>query len=124
MPHSWLKHKNWAVVGASPNPSRYSNKIIHALKDNGYHPLLVSPKYDEIDGIKTYAQLSAIDQAIDVVNMVVNPSIGIHILDQCAQLGIKKIWLQPGSSSPALIQKAKDLNLDIIEACILVVLAW
>lgn len=122
--HPWLSYKNWAVVGASQDPARYGHTIVTRLHDNGFNVLPVSPKYEDIDGIKAYPTLSDIPTTVDVVNFVVNPGIGIQILDEVIKLGIKRIWIQPGAESDALIEKAKMNGIEVIEACILVVLAW
>lgn len=122
--HPWLNFKNWAVVGASQDRSRYGYTIVKRLDESGFNVFPVSPKYADIDGIKAYPSLSDIDGPIDVVNFVVNPSIGIHILDEVIKLGIKRIWIQPGAESDQLIEKAKMNDIEVLEACILVVLAW
>lgn len=120
--NSWLQQKNWAVVGASTNRERYGNRIVRKLHEHGFKTIPVSPKYDEVEGLKTYPSLLDIEGPIDVVNFVVNPSIGLKVLDECIQLGIKKIWLQPGTVSEALVSKAKENNIEVEEACILVAL--
>ena len=122
--HPWLAFKNWAVVGASGKSSSYGYKIVKALEKAEYNTLPVTPNYEDIDGSKTYACLSEIEEPIDVVNFVVNPSIGIKILDECILKGVKRIWLQPGTVSRELVNKAEDNGIEVIEACILVVLSW
>lgn len=122
--HPWLEYKNWAVVGASENPQRYGNKIVKRLKSAMYNVLPVSPNYEKVEGIKSFASISDVSGPIDVVNFVVNPSIGMKVLDEVIEKGIKRIWLQPGTVSSKLVQKAKDNDIEVIEACILVVLGW
>lgn len=122
--HPWLEFKNWAVVGASQKPYRYGYKIVKELHNAGFNTLPVTPSYDEIDGIKTYDSVDSIEGDVDVVNFVVNPEIGMDVLDDCIRKGISKIWLQPGTVSKKLVQKAKDNGIEVVEACILVVLSW
>ena len=122
--HPWLAYKNWAVVGASTDPDRYGNKIVHSLKKHDFNVLPVAPKYKDIDGIKAYSSILDIEEPVDVVNFVVNPNIGMKVLDECIQKGIKRIWLQPGTVSQELIEKAKAAQVEVIQACILVVLSW
>lgn len=122
--HPWLEFKNWAVVGASTKPSRYGHKIVKELESSGFNVLPVTPKYPDIDGTKAYKNLSDIDGPIDVVNFVVNPHIGMGVLDECITKGVRRIWLQPGTVSSELVNKAKDNGIEVIEACILVVLSW
>ena len=122
--HPWLEYKNWAVVGASQDSNRYGYKIHRKLEKKGYNAIPVTPKYKDIEGTVTYPSLLDIDQKIDVVNFVVNPQIGMKVLDECIQLGIKRIWLQPGTQSERLIQRAEDNGIEVVDACILVVLSW
>ncbi len=122
--HPWLAYKNWAVVGASTDQSRYGYKIVKKLENQQYNVLPVTPRYDQIDGIKTYKSVDAIEGPVDVVNFVVNPQIGMGILDDCIKKGVKRIWLQPGTVSQELVEKAKANGMEVVEACILVVLGY
>lgn len=122
--HPWLEHKNWAVIGASTKPSRYGNMIVKKLKGAGYNTIPVTPKHEEVEGLAAYASLDEVPQDVEVANFVVNPSIGMDVLDACARKGIRKIWLQPGTVSEGLLGKARDLGLEVVEGCILVVLSY
>lgn len=112
--------KIWAVVGATQDESKFGYKIYRKLKDKGYEVYPISPKYDEIDGDKAYKTVLELPVKPDVVNFVVNPKIGMKVLEQCDQLGIKNIWLQPGTVSEELLSVAKEKNINAIEACVLV----
>ncbi len=123
--HPWLQYKNWAVVGASTKHYRYGYKIVKELEEAGYNTLPITPKYRNIDGIKAYTDISHVEEGlIDVVNFVVNPSIGIHVLKECIRKGITRIWLQPGTVSEEILAMAKSHNIEVVEGCILVVLSW
>lgn len=122
--HPWLEDKNWAVVGASTDTSRYGYKIVKKLDRYGYNAIPVTPKYEDIDGIKAYPSVADISDDIDVVVFVVNPHIGMEVLDDCISKGIKRIWLQPGTVSHELINKAEENGIEVLEACVLVVLNW
>lgn len=119
-----LKLKNWAVIGASNNEERYSYKIIKQLLNNGNNVVPIAVKDETIQGIKAYKSILDYEGNIDVVNFVVNPKIGIKILDAIIEKGIKNIWLQPGSESDELVKKAEDNGINVTKACVLVVLGW
>ncbi|MCF8018684.1 CoA-binding protein [Petrocella atlantisensis] len=121
--HEWLEYKNWAVIGASEKNRSYGRKITQRLLDEGYNVIPVSRNYDTILGEKSYQKLTEYDGPIDVVDFVISPSIGIRILDDVIEKGIKKILLQPGSASAALIQKAKNHDIEVLESCVLVLLS-
>jgi len=115
------KYKTWAVVGATIDEEKFGNKIYKKLKEKGYKVYPISPKYEEIDGDKAYKSLHELPEKPDVVNFVVNPKIGLGIVEDCAKLDINKIWLQPGTVSDELLNLAKEKNIEAVQACVLVV---
>jgi len=117
-----IQMPRWAVVGASPKPERYSNKIMRILVERGYDVSLVRPGLNEIDGLPVYKTIADIPADIDVVDMVVNPEVGIKAMEQIAERGIKYVWLQPGSESEEIHAFAREHGIVAIEACILAVL--
>lgn len=115
-----LSLKNWAVVGATPNQDSFGYKIFKTLQDNNYNVYAVSPKYDEIDGVKTYKSLKDLPEKVDVVDFVVNPQIGMSVLDEVIEAGIENIFLQPGTRGPEIIQKAAENKINVVLSCVLV----
>ncbi|WP_058486797.1 CoA-binding protein [Defluviitalea phaphyphila] len=121
-PKELMKKKVWAVVGATIDKEKYGYKIYKELKEAGYKVYPISPKYEEIDGDKVYKSLSDLPEKPEVVDFVVNPKIGIGVVEECAKLGIKNIWLQPGTVSEDLLNLAKEKGINAVEACVLVAL--
>ncbi len=115
-----LEKKVWAVVGANRNPEKYGNMIYHKLKRKGYETYAVNPVYDEIDGDPCYPSLSALPVVPDVVNMVVAPARGRAVIEEAARLGIRYIWLQPGTHDEALMRQIEESGLEAVQACVLV----
>lgn len=120
--HSWLTYKNWAVIGATTNINKFGNKIFQRLIDAGYNVTPITPNHDEVEGIRAYSSIKELDFVPDVVNFVVNPRIGIRVLDDCIEQGVKRIWLQPGTVSKALVEKAENAGIEVVEHCVLVAL--
>ena len=118
-----IKLPNWAVVGASDNPDRYSYKIIEKLIERGFRVYPVSPKLEELMGLKAYSTISDIPDEVDVVDMVVNPRIGIKVMEEISKKDIRYVWLQPGAESTEIHQFAKEKGIEAIDACILAVLS-
>ncbi|HCC07516.1 MAG TPA: CoA-binding protein [Clostridiales bacterium] len=117
-----LKLNNWAVVGATNRTEKYGYKIFKKLITHGKTVFPINPRLEEIEGIKVYKELKEIHQKIDVVNFVVNPAIGINFVKECKELGIKYIWLQPGTISDELLKYASESDIITIDACVLVML--
>ena len=110
-----------AVVGASRNKEKYGYKIYKALKNAGYHVYPINPNTNEIDGDKCYANLKDLPKKPDVVITITKPNITELIVEQAANLGINKIWMQPGSESKKAKELCKKYNISFIsEMCFVV----
>lgn len=115
------KQNTFAIVGASNDRSKYGNKVYRDLRDAGYKVIPINHREDTIEGDKAYHKLSDYDEKIDVVNLVVPPKVSLTILQEALDLGIKKIWFQPGSSNEDCIEFAKKHKLSFIaNQCIMV----
>lgn len=110
-----------AVLGVNKDPDSYANKIVRKIRALHKEAYPVNPKYDVLFNEAVYESLEKCPSIPDVVVFVVNPSIGIDYLEDIHELGIKNIWLQPGTLDMDLLNKAKALKINVIEACVLVV---
>ncbi len=117
-----LGKKVWAVVGANQNPEKFGNRIYKKLKNAGYDVYPVNPGYDTVEGDKCYRDLSSLPQKPEVIDMVVSPKRGKVIIEEAAKLGIKNIWLQPGTYDDELLKRINELELNAVMACVLVAL--
>ena len=117
-----LEKKVWAVVGASDNPEKYGSKIYKKLKSRGYRVYPVNPNYEIIEGDKCYKDLSSLPEIPEVLDMVVSPRHGMKAVEEAANLGIKNIWLQPGTYNKELLDLISEKGLDAVQACVLVAL--
>ncbi|RCW58699.1 CoA-binding protein [Halanaerobium sp. ST460_2HS_T2] len=113
-----MKLKNWAVVGATTKKNRFGYKIVKKLKENDYNVFPVNPKFEKVAELKCYNDLSAIDAKIDVVDMVINPKHGINVMEEIKKLGIKYVWMQPGTRSQEIRDFAAENNIELVEDCI------
>lgn len=115
-----LEKKVWAVVGANQNPTKYGNMIFKKLKARGYEAYAVNPLYDEVEGEPCYKDLTSLPKVPDVIDMVVTPKRAKPILEEAAKLGIKYVWFQPGTYDEEVLNLAKTLGVEAVQACVLV----
>ncbi len=114
------KKYNYAVVGASRDKNKYGYKVLKDLHDNGYKVFPVNPKGGEILNLKVYSRLQDISFKIDVVIMVVPPKISEMVIKEVKNLGIKMVWMQPGSENEEVIEYCRKNNIECIHnACIM-----
>ena len=73
-----------------------------------------------MDGDICYSTLTDIPKVVDVVNVVVPEQVGVAAMSECKKLGISTVWLQPGADTDAVINAAKERNINVITDCVLV----
>ncbi len=115
-----LDCKIWAVVGATPKKEKFGYKVYHALKKHGYTVYAIHPVAESIDGEPCYRSLSELPVQPEVVNLIVPESVGLKTLDECQQLGIHRIWMQPGADTQAVLNRLEELSLEGVQGCVLV----
>ncbi|MEE0966811.1 MAG: CoA-binding protein [Bacilli bacterium] len=113
-------YKNFAVIGVTPDKSKYGYKIYKRLKEKGYHTFGVSPKYQEIDGNKMYENLDVIPSPIDVVVFVINPKYAKEYIGQMRTIGIGYAWMQPGTYNDEILDLMQSHGITPILDCILI----
>jgi predicted CoA-binding protein len=109
-----IKMKKWALVGATPDESKYGYKILMLLKEKGYTVYGINPKYKEINGVKVYNSLEELPEKVDAVNVIVNPNIASIALEDIVKCKIENVWFQPGSYNSEVLNKAKEKELNIV----------
>jgi len=110
-----------AILGASSDRSKFGNKSVRAHHQQGYKVFPVNPKAGEIEGLTTYQSLSQVPcESLDRVSVYLPPHIGISVLDAVAEKGCRELWLNPGSESPEIIQRAQELQLNVVIGCSIV----
>jgi predicted CoA-binding protein len=117
----FINERVWAVVGASTKPSKYGNQIFRNLLDAGYTVYGVNAGGGEIAGQQLYRSLADLPEEPAVVDTVVPPPITVQIVQQCAELGLTRVWMQPGSESPQAIDLCQELDIKVVHgACAMI----
>jgi uncharacterized protein len=106
-----------AIIGASNNRKKFSNKAVRAYQKTGALVFPVNPKEKEVEGLKSYASVLDIPGEIDVALFYVPPSIGLKLIEDVAKKGIKKTIFSPGTESDELTIKAKVLGVNPVLKC-------
>ncbi len=106
-----------AVIGASSNPAKFGNKAVRAYMQIGYDVYPVNPKETMIEGVKAYPSVLDIPVPLDMVSLYLPPAVGFKVLSDIARKGCKELWLNPGTESEELIERATELKLNVICAC-------
>ncbi|HUU97334.1 MAG TPA: CoA-binding protein [Phycisphaerae bacterium] len=115
-----MEEKTVAVVGASADRSKYSNKSVRAHLKQGWEVYPVNPKGGEIEGLKVYTSLAEIAVKLDRVTLYLPPEIGLKTLPAIVAANPGELFVNPGAESDELVAEAQRLGLDPILACSIV----
>ena len=109
-----------AVIGASNDRHKFGNRALRAFRQQGYTVVPINPNASEVEGLKSYASVLDVAGPIDMATFYVPPDVGERIIDEIARKQIPEVWLNPGSESDALVERARALDLKPIIACSIV----
>jgi hypothetical protein len=109
-----------AILGASTDRSKYGNIAVRAYKDLGWTVYPVNPKADQIEGLASFASLADVPKPLGRVSVYLPPKVLLNLLDEIAAANPDEVWLNPGTESPEVLERAGDLGLNVIQACSIV----
>lgn len=109
--------KTVAVIGASNDRRKYGNKALRAFRNQGYRVIPINPHERLVEGEPAFATVLDFPEPIDAATVYVPPRTGVRIMEQLAEKGIAKVWLNPGADGPAVVQKARTLGLQAMQEC-------
>jgi len=112
--------KSIAIVGASTDRSKYGNKAVRAFKQGGWTVYPVNPSADEVEGLRCYASIADVPGPVQRISMYVPPKVGQRMLADIVRKSPQEFFLNPGSEDEQLVEQAKTLGLDPIQACSIV----
>lgn len=116
----FISSKRIAVVGMSRSGKKFGNLVGKELKAKGYEIYPIHLQSHEIDGFTCYPDLKSLSGVVDGLFISVPAWRVIPVLEEAAEIGLEKIWLQQGAWSPEVQQATERLNLKVVsKRCIL-----
>lgn len=118
-----MSDKRTLVLGASPNPSRYSYVATIRLSSAGHSVIPVGIRNGDINGIPIETDLKKWDD-VDTITMYMNSERQKQFYDYILdEIHPKRIIFNPGAENRELAQLASDRGIETIDACTLVMLS-
>lgn len=108
--------KTIAMVGASPDKTKFSYGVLRVLNETGYDMIPVNPRpgLKEIRGMKVYPALSAIDRPVDMVEVFRRSEDLIDITKEAISIGAKVLWGQIGVIDFDAAKIAEEAGLQVV----------
>ncbi|MBV8445286.1 MAG: CoA-binding protein [Candidatus Dormibacteraeota bacterium] len=98
----FLTHNRVAVTGVSRKSQGHgANVVYQRLRQRGYDVFAVNPNADKVEGDTCYPDLRSIPGGVDWVVIGTKPESAAAAMHECADLGIKQVWMHrgPGAGS-------------------------
>jgi hypothetical protein len=117
------KYKTVAVVGASRDPSKDSNRVAKYLQSQGYQIVPVNPTADKILGEKCYKSLSempaGVQRTIEVVDVFRPSAETPNIVEQAVKMKERYdkpyvFWMQLGIINEQAAETARQAGITVV----------
>ena len=108
--------KTIAMVGASPDKTKFSYGVLRVLHETGYEMIPVNPNPEvvEIRGLKVYESLEAVGRKIDMVEVFRNSKYLPEIAQAAVDIGAEVLWGQIGVFNKDAARIAEDAGLKVV----------
>jgi len=108
--------KTIAMVGASPDATKFSYGVLRVLNEQGYNMIPVNPREagNEIRGLKVIGKLSDIEEPVDMVQVFRASEALPEIAQEAVAIGAKVLWGQIGVYSEEAAKIAQDAGMKVV----------
>jgi predicted CoA-binding protein len=114
----FLAQKRIAVVGVSDKRETGCNLGYRKFKEAGYTVYPVNPRITAFEGDTCYPDLRAIPEKPDAVFILANPKVTDQIVQQCVDLGVKRVWMHcMMGTKPGLAASMTSVSQDAVRLC-------
>jgi len=110
------------VLGASPNPERYSFKAVERLVRHRYHVVAVGKQKGFVGDLPIITGKPPVTDVHSVL-IYIAPYHQGEIADYVISLKPKRVIFNPGTENPELEELLESYNIKIVHDCSLVMLA-
>jgi len=114
--------KKTLILGASTNPSRYSNLAAQRLVAKGHPIVNVGLKAGEVAGV-AIEKPELIHTDLDTITLYLGPQNQPEYYDYILKSKPKRIIFNPGTENSELEELAEAQGIECTEACTLVLLS-
>ena len=109
------------VIGASPNPARFSYKAVKSLIEHDFKVLAIGFREGKIGDLDIMKDMVPVKD-VDMIILYLGAERQRSYYDYMIELKPKEIWFNPGTENAELAQIAMDHDIGIRYECALVAL--
>jgi len=108
--------KTIAMVGASPDKTKFSYGVLRVLHETGYDMIPINPRpgLQDIRGLKVYPDLASVDRPIDMVEVFRRAEDLPQVAREAVAVGAKVLWGQIGVTHPEAARIAEAGGMKVV----------
>ena len=108
--------KTIAMVGASPDKTKFSYGVLRVLHETGYDMIPVNPKpgLKVIRGLEVFPNLKKINRPVDMVEVFRRSEDLYSIAEEAIEIGAKVLWGQIGVINYDAAHLAENAGLKVV----------
>lgn len=108
--------KTIAMVGASPDKTKFSYGVLRVLSETGYDMIPVNPRpnLQEIRNLRVYPSLKSIDRPVDMVEVFRKSEDLYKITEEAIAINSKVLWAQIGVIDHDAAKLAEEAGLKVV----------
>lgn len=114
----FLSRDRIAIAGVSRKGDTAANVIYRKLRGSGRRVFAINPNAEVVEGDPCFANLASIPGGVEAVVVATHPSISAQVVEECASLGIQRVWLHrsfgTGSVSEDAVRISRERGLSVI----------
>ena len=107
----FLSSKRIAVTGVSRQPASHGSNIVYQrLRERGYEVFAVNPNAEQVEGDPAFHDLASIPGGVEAVVIGTRPETAMETVKECAELGIKRVWMHRGFGGGSVSETAAEFG--------------
>ena len=107
---SFLACRRIAVVGVSRDPKDFSRAVFRAFVERGYDAVPVNTAGGQMEGRPAAGRVGDVQPPPEAVLLMTPPAATERVVRECADAGVKRVWMHRGGGSGAV-------SLDAVAFC-------
>ena len=108
--------KTIAMVGASPDKTKFSYGVLRVLHETGYDMIPINPRpgLTEIRGLRVYPNLKSIGREVDMVEVFRNSDELENVAHEAIAIKAKVLWGQIGVFNETAARIAEESGMKVV----------
>jgi predicted CoA-binding protein len=119
----FLSQRKLAFAGISRSSQKFSHTAYKLLKQCGYILFPINPHADSIEGDHCFHSVKELPERVDGIIVMTPPYQTKQVIQDAAEAGIRRVWIQQGAETTAAIQYCEQYEISEIHGCCILMFA-